>query len=277
MSWGFNPFEERDQPPMSAEMFTTLVAARLRSGGFAVERERRLEITVPVGGVSTVVHLGPYYTRYRAEPAALSPLINECIEGIASGKSTPEASDSFERAAPNLLPLLISSAEWEKKHAQGVRIVVRPLVQDVGIAMVEDEPDVITYVELERFAGWGVDAGSAYERAIENLERRARDIPFSQVGEREEILLIDSVSDGYAATRALVPSRLREWAKRVPEELVLGIPGRGFLIGFSSRHPNLQGLAVQVEHDARSDEHGLSPRLLVYRGGGFEIYGGNGG
>ncbi len=276
MSWGLNPFEERDQPPMSARMFTTLVAVRLRSAGIAVEEQRPLTITVPVDGVSTVVHLDSYYRRYRAEPGTLTPLIKECIEGIVKGESEPEAKDSFERAAPNLLPLLISSAEWEQKQAEGIRMVVRPLVQDLGIALVEDGPDAITYVELERFASWGVDIGSAYEHALDNLERRAQEIPFSQIGEGRETLLIDRAADGYAATRVLVPSRLGEWSSRVPGELVLGMPSRGFLIGFSSEHPKLEALAAQVENDARVNEHGLSPRLLVYRSGELEIYGGNG-
>jgi uncharacterized protein YtpQ (UPF0354 family) len=122
-----------------------------------------------------------------------------------------------------------------------------------------------------------VDITSAYDTAMDNLERSARDVPFSQTGGGVETLLIDRAADGYAATRALVRARMEDWSRRVPGELVLGIPNRGFLVGFSNRHPNLDALAGQVQNDARADEHGLSPSLLVWRRGELGIYGEDGG
>ena len=272
MSIGFDLFEEREQPPISAEMFTTLVVARLRVCGMEVEGQQRLELTIRSGNEPTIAHLDAYYRRYRAEPSVLTPLIQEFVDDVTKGQIKHATSDSYQSIAPNLLPLLVSSAEWQEKREVGVRLIVRPLVRDVGIALVIDETNVITFVGLERFARWQVSTADAYEVATANLEHRARDVQFSVTGDGVETLLVDREADGYAATRAILPSRLADWASRVAGELVLGIPSRGFLIGFSSLHPNLAALAAQVEKDTRTEEHGLSRELLVYREGELEIY-----
>jgi uncharacterized protein YtpQ (UPF0354 family) len=272
VSSGFDPFEERELPPMSAEMFTTLVVARLRSNGFEVEGQRKLELTIRRGNASSETKLDAYYERYRAEPAILTPVIQGFIADIAEGKVKGTVADPFEQAAPKLLPLLVSSEEWARKREAGVRIAVRPLVDDLRVALVIDETELVTFVELERLRRWDVDAELAFERALENLELRARDIIFSQSGEGVGTLLVDRAGDGYAATRSILPSRLEDWSRRVPGELILGIPSRDLVIGFGSEHPNLDSLAAQVEEGARTNAHGLSKELLVYRTGRLETY-----
>ncbi len=258
---------------MSAEMFTTLVVARLRGvGGIVIEERRGLELNLRVGEESQVRHLDPYYQHYRAEPAALTPIIQQFIENVTAGAPEPAAPESFEQIAPNLFPLLMNSAEWQRKHDAGIRLVVRPLVQDLGIVLVIDEPGAITYVQLEAIPRWGVDIASTYETAMGNLARRAQEVPVSQVGEGQEMLLIDRATDGFAATRAILPSRLEDWSRRVPGELLLGLPTRDFLIGFSSEHPRLDALREQVAKDAQADEHGLMRELLVYRKGELQIF-----
>jgi uncharacterized protein YtpQ (UPF0354 family) len=141
----------------------------------------------------------------------------------------------------------------------------------LGIALVIDEPAVMTYVQLEALACWGIEMNTAYETATDNLERRAQRISYSHIGEGREMLLIDRATDGYAATRAILPSRLESWSKQIPGELLLGLPTGDFLIGFSREHPGLTGLREQVAQDARTHEHGLMPQLLVYRSGVLQV------
>jgi uncharacterized protein YtpQ (UPF0354 family) len=258
---------------MSPEMFTTLVVARLRSRGFGIEHQGRLEVKLRSKGKSTVRSLEVYYRRYFTEPSTLNPLIEEVIGDIPVGDASLARAESFEKAAPGLMPLLVSTAELERRISAGIQMVVLPLVRGLGVALVLDVADSITFVDIERLEGWQVDLEFAFKSAIANLERRSRDLAFSRNGEDAETLLVDRSPDGYAATRALLPSRVEEWPKLVPGELVLGVPNRRIIIGFSSRHPNLEALAEQVREDARADECGLSKELLVHRAGKLEIYG----
>ncbi len=274
MNFEFNPFAERVAPPMSAAMFTAFVVARLRRvAGIEIDAQRELELRLRVRGNSTLARLNESYERFRAEPDHLASIVDETIQSLLAGEaSAPKGNLSFDQVSANLLPLLLSASEWEEKRAAGIRAVVRPLVEDVGIALVVDAPETITYVELDAFPRWQIDVASGYDAAFANLEERARGISYSQIGEGEATLLIDRATDGYAATRALVPSRWVDWSNRLPGELLLGIPHRDFLIGFSRQHPKLDALRAQVAADASAHSHVLTRKLLVYREGGLQIF-----
>ena len=273
MSWDYNPFAEREQPPLSAELFTALVSARLRPlEQVQVESARAIELKLRVRGVPVTVSLEHHYERYLEDPRTLNPLVDDLISSvITGGLQDPEGQDAFTSIAPNLMPLLISAADWEQKYANGLRLVVRPLVQDLGIALVYDRGAEIEYVQLDAISHWGVEAETAYETANVNLDFASRAVPVSEYDTGSSKLLIDNVGDGYAATRAILPSRLEHWAQRIEGELVLGLPRHDFLIGFSHKHPNFDQLQTQVNNDARDDSRGLFPELLVYREGVLEI------
>jgi uncharacterized protein YtpQ (UPF0354 family) len=260
-------FEERDRPPMSAEMFTTLLVARLRSSGVRVERERRLALRIQVGDVSQVADLSGYYEQYRSEPIELSQIIQPLVDRVAKGQAAGEISDSYEQAAQALMPLLVSAIDWERKLEEGVQMVVRPFVPDVGVALVTDEKDSIIFVVPEALVRWNVSLESAFDTALRNLELEARGHQFSQTGAGTRTILIDRSTEGYAATRAILPSRLEDWERRVQGELVLGLPTRDFMIGFGALHPNLDSLSAQIEEDATLHAHGICKSLLVYRAG----------
>ncbi len=254
---------------MSAEMFATVVIARLRPvEQVEVESHRGLDLELRVRGEAYSLHLEPYYARYRAAPGTLTPIVQEVIESL-SGRSSPVAgAPEYERVAESLMPLLMTSAEWQRKRTAGLRLVVQPLVEDLGTTLVIDEPEGITYVELRMFSSWGIDPATAYDQAIRNLAERSYGVEVTQVGEGEETLLIDRAE--YAAERVLLPSRLQDWSERVAGELLLGIPQPHFLIGFSRANPARAELAAQVEKDAQG-EHGLMAKLLVYRDGELGI------
>lgn len=257
---------------MSADLFTTLVVARLRSGGLEVAGQKRLEVTLRTGDSHIVAQLDSYYQRYRREPGDLTPLIQELIDAVREGDFKKTIVGSFEQAAPDLLPMLVTGKDWQKRMDEGIHLAVRPLVQELGIAIVIDEPELITFVQTEMLGAWHIDYDTAFDAAIGNLEQRAKSIPYSQNGEGVETILVDKAGDGYAATRGILPSRLQDWAKRVPGDLVIGVPRRDFLVGCGSTHPHIDAIAEQVEKDQKADEHGLASGLLVYKDNRLEQF-----
>lgn len=273
MSWDYDPFAEREQPPMSAELFTTLVTARLRPiEQVEVESAKALELKLRVRGIPMTAPLEHYYQIYLENPRILTPLVNDLISALKRGEPPlPKEKDAFTTIAPSLFPLLMSAGEWQQKHTDGLRLVIRPLVQELGIALVRDHGSEIEYVQLDAIPHWGVDAEAAYETANINLDQGAIAIPVSEYDRGNAKLLIDNFGDGYAATRVILPSRLDDWARRIEGELVLGLPSRDFLIGFSRNHPNFNQLRTQIIKDALEDVRGLLAELLIYREGVLEI------
>ncbi len=273
--YGFDPFgEEREQPPMSAEMFGVLVTTRLRGvAGITVEGRQGLALKVRVHDRERVAHLDLAYQRYRAAPGALTPIVQQFINRLLADEPELPAADAFEQVAPRLRPWLITSAQWEARRETGVRLVVRPLVQDLGVGLVLDRAGELIDVQLEDLALWRTEISRAYGAAYENLEGQARGLPFSEIGEGEEKLLIDRTPDGFAAVRGILPARLEDWSQRVEGNLVIGLPTRDFVIGLSSEHPRLEAVRAQVAQDARTREGGLYPEMLIYRNGQLELLG----
>lgn len=254
-------------------MFAALVTSRLRSlPEVEIKGGKGLELQLRVRGQETAVMLERAYERYRANRDAVNTVVAEFIQSVLTGERTaPAESDEFTQLASNLYPLLVSAQEWMQKREAGLRLVVRPFIQDLGVALIVDQGAEIRYVELDAIPRWGIDPQTAYERANSNLENASHTTQFSEIGQGVEKLLIDRTTDGFAATRILLSARLNDWAQRVEGELVLGVPQRDFMIGFSRKHPAIDALVEQVAHDVQTHDHPLIPNLLVYRNRRLEL------
>lgn len=272
--WNPKDFDDREIPPMSAEMFSALVTARLRPlPEIEIQGGKGLALQLRVRGEAKTAQLERAYERYRAAPYALTPVIDELIQGLVRGETQMlRGTDAFTQLAPKLFPQFMTAQQWSAKREQGLRLVIRPVVQDLGIALVMERANEIEYVQIEAIPAWGVDAQQVYETALQNLERAATELETVSNGQGDELLLMDSFADGYAAARALLPSRWRDWQARVQGELVLAMPTRDFLLGFSHGHPAFDDLRAQVAHDAQSQPNGLFPHLLCVRDNALEIF-----
>lgn len=270
--WDPYTLEDRQVPPMSAEMFSALVTARLRPvEGIEVEGGKGLQLKLRVHGEETTAQLDRYYERYRANPENLSTVIDQFAKALVNGTTVERAGNAeFAAVADRLLPRLITAQQWMKKRDLGLRIVVKSIAEDLGAALILDEADQIAYVEIAAIPVWDIEAETAYEVARGNLERASIDVPTRVSGEGLETLLVDH--SPHAAARLLLPSRLEEWRARVQGELVLGAPTNDLLLGFSREHPAFKELRTQVAEDARGTANGLLPNLLLVREGGLELH-----
>lgn len=268
-----HPLDDREIPPMSAEMFSALVTARLRPlPDIQVEGGKGMTLQLRVRGQPETAQLERAYAKYRAAPETLMPVIAELIQTLTRGQTPPSpVSDEFARLASQLFPQLMTAQQWRARREQGLRLVIRPLAQDLGMALVLDRGSEIEYAQIEAIPTWGVDASQAYETALQNLERKAREIETVAHCAGAEILLMDHTPDGYAAARALLPTRWRDWQARVTGELVLALPTRDLSLGFSRAHPALAELSAQARADAATQPNGLFPHLLHVRDGALEI------
>lgn len=256
---------------MSAEMYSALVTARLRPiEGVEVQGGKGLQLKLRVRGTDTTAQLERYYDRYRANPDDLSDSIDQFIDGLLHGTSDATLGNrAFEDVRRRLLPRLMTSQQWMVRRDDGLRLVIRSIVQDLGAALVLDEGDAFEYVQLDSIPAWAIDSQTAYDAATENLERESRNLQTSVNGAGVETLLVQSFPD--AASQILLPSRLADWQTRVEGDLVLGVPTHDLLLGVSRDHPALADLRAQIAEDAQNARNGLFPHLLIVRQGGLEL------
>lgn len=269
--WNPNSFEERQLPPMSAEMFSTLVTARLRPvQGVEVVGGKGLQLKLRILGLDTTAQLDRAYERYRANPDALNPIIDQLIDGLVNGiREESGGNEAFAEVRAKLLPRIMTAQQWMNKRDEGLRLVIRSIVQDLGSALILDQGNTFEYVQLDSIPAWEVDSPTAYEAAYENLERASENAEYSVNGVGIEMLLVDHSNN--ASARVLVPSRLADWEARVEGDLILGIPTHDLLLGFSRRHPAFHELRAQIAEDVETAPNGLLPNLLIVRQGGLEL------
>lgn len=256
---------------MSAEMYSALVTSRLRPiEGVEVQGGKGLQLKLRVRGTDTTAQLERYYDRYRVNPNDLSDSIDQFIEGLLTGTSDASLGNhAFEDVRRQLLPRLMTSQQWMVRRDDGLRLVIRSIVQDLGAALVLDEGDAFEYVQLDSIPAWEIDSQTAYDAATENLERESRNVQTSVNGAGVQTLLVQSFP--HAASQILLPSRLADWQTRVEGDLVLGMPAHDLLLGFSRDHPALSDLRAQIAEDAQNAPNGLFPHLLIVRQGGLEL------
>lgn len=269
--WNPNHLDDREIPPMSAEMFSALVTARLRPvTEIEIQSGKGLQLKLRVRGQDTTAQLERSYEEYRADPAALTPVIDQLIAALLSGaKQTSSGNEQFTRVQEKIFPRLMTAMQWMNKREEGWRLVIRPFVQDIGIALILDHSDSIEYVQLDAIPAWGIDSQTAYAAAMENLERSVENSQTNPQGDGIETLLLDHSSN--AAARVLLSARLSDWQARVQGELVLAIPTHDLLLGFAREHPAFDVLRAQVADDAQNSPNGLFEKLLLVREGELQL------
>lgn len=258
--------EQNSIPPylLDEEEFGDLVEERLEQLGGVEELSREgLEIHFRWHGRSVTSELEHFYNAYRRSPAQLESIL-ESLEGAVRSFAPdrgPQLWDELEeRIFPMLKPITMLAEVVERNLPQ---LVYRTFMADLIICYVIDEPESVAFVNEEHLKTWGVLETTLYTRAVDNLRTKTLQPGTAQVyGEGADMLLIYATLDGYDAARILLLDLMSEWAQIVPGRLVIGIPNRDFLIGFSDANPAiLQRMALQIAQDAQRLDYGLTDQL----------------
>jgi uncharacterized protein YtpQ (UPF0354 family) len=256
----YNP----DLPLLDEEEFGDVVEERLEQLGGLEELSRDgLEVRFRWHGRSVVSELEHFYHAYRRSPAQLESILESLEAAVRSFAPDrgPQLWDELEdRIYPMIKPLAMLAEVAERNLPQ---LVYRPFMADLIVCYVIDEPESVAFVNEEHLKTWGVLETTLYTRAVDNLRIKTLKPGTAQVyGEGAEMLFIYAVLDGYDAARILLTEIMTEWDAIVPGRLVIGIPNRDFLVGFSDANPAiLQRMALQIAQDATQRDYGLTDQL----------------
>jgi hypothetical protein len=261
-----------DGHPMSAALFTTYLVTKLRSEpGIEIVGQKNLELKLRINDVEVTARLDRPYRAYLDAPLTLGSIIQSFVNTLHL-LPIPKM-DAFADLASLLYPMLKPCAYLDQVAEEGAPpLVARPFVADLLVTLVIDSPRSVAYVSVDQQARWGVSAEALFARALENLARKDTEQVYQVFGEGLETLCVCQMTDGYAATRVLLPQLMGEWQRRVAPRLVLGLPNRDFMIGFSSEHPGREEIAAQIRADAHSRDYPLSGGIFEWRAGELVEY-----
>lgn len=254
---------------MDAEAFAAYVETETAAlDGVTVEEREGLVLHVQVEGFSLRCDLTTAYQAYLGSPDRLDDLVSAHLSAVRSvpGGVRAGLQDVLERVYPLLKPIAYRSVV----KAQGMPdLVHRRWWAKLMVAYVIDAPRSMAYITTEQLNMWGIEAARLHELALDNLRRRTMEDGGTQyvlAGDGVETICMSQSQDGYDATRVLVPDVLDEWASYIPAPLLLGIPNRDFLIGFSGRDRGIASkITRQVRQDSKSRDHGLTDQIFVWR------------
>ncbi|MBA3469694.1 MAG: DUF1444 family protein [Herpetosiphonaceae bacterium] len=262
-------------PLLDEEEFGDLVEERMENLGDVEELIRDgLEIRFRWHGRSVVSELEHFYNAYRRAPAQLESIL-ESLEGAVRSFAPdrgPQLWDELEdRIYPMLKPVEMLAEVAERNLPQ---LIYRPFMSDMIVCYVIDEPDSVAFVNEEHLKVWGVMETTLYTRAVDNLRTKTLKPGTAEVtGDGAEMLFIYATLDGYDAARILLLDIMNEWSQIIPGHLVIGIPNRDFLIGFSDANPEiLHRLALQIAQDSQTLDYALTDQLWTIVNGQIVPY-----
>lgn len=272
---GRHTSSEEQPTTMNAGQFAAYIEKRL-SIEDAIELIGRdgLRLQLRVHDAELTADLSNFYSAYARDPAQLDTIVRNFISATINMTPDREISD-FAALADKIYPMLKPIALLVTVRERGLPMLAyREFLADLIITYVIDEQRSVAYINEDHLDRWGVDLQEVHAHAIANLRRRThQQVDYIITGEGEQRIFIFNSGDGYDATRLLLADVLTTWARELPGHLVIGVPNRDFMIGFSDANPDiLQRIAQQVQADAAAREYGITDQLFTLDASGIREY-----
>lgn len=258
--------------PLDRNAFIDHVEAATRQAGFAVQKRDGMVLMLEMQGQPMRCDLKRMYSIYQQAPDRLDDIVAAHLAALRQADA-PRPPLSEKQALESFLPLLNPAAWLEAVRKQGAESPVhRRFAAGLVITYVFDLPDARAYIHQgiydEMLAAPGATPDTIHEMALENLRKRTSRRDTKTYGMGDGTMVVCDSRDGFAATRILLPELMATWAERIPGRMLLGVPNRDFLIGFSDRDPEqATAMIQQVRRDAAQREGALTAELLMWHKG----------
>jgi len=260
---------------MSAAQFASYIEKRLLiEDAIEVLGRDDLRLRLRVHGVEMTADLGNFFSAYTRDPAQLDTIARNFVAATLGLVPSREISD-YTALAERIYPMLKPINLLVKVREQNLPMLAyREFLAALMIVYVIDEQRSVTFINESHLERWEVSVAEIHERAIQNLRRRTLEqVDFVTVGAGDQRIFIFNSRDGYDATRLLLADLLATWARELPGNLVIGIPNRDFLIGFSDANPEiLERIAQQIQADATGREYSITEQLFTLDSGEVREY-----
>jgi uncharacterized protein YtpQ (UPF0354 family) len=237
------------------------------------------------GGYGLVVHvraepnqvdlrLQQPFQEYRRDPERREEIVSGLVQEAKRRLDEGIGGLSFAEAQGSLMPLLkprFAIRTWEEEPAETRAVAGLAVVYAVDR---ENDFTIVTPADVER---WGKPLAELHELAFDNLLRQTN---------REQKLLCEPAngqelcgwasSDGYDATRMLVPELRRQIERVYDGPAVYAVPMEHVFVALSFEVATRKGteklLRSRVEQQFQQSEDPVSPELFVERGAKLVVF-----
>lgn len=263
--------------PLDRDAFIDHVQTATHQAGFTVKKREEMVLTLDMQGQPMRCDLKSLYSVYLQSPNRLDDIVAAHLAALRQA-SAPRPPLSEQQALESFLPLLNQAAWLDVVRQQGGEPPVhRPFAVGLVITYVFDLPSARVYIHQDTYdellTSPGATPDGIHEMALEHLRKRTSRRDTKAFGMGDGTIMVCDTRDGFAATRVLLPELMATWAERIPGRMLLGVPNRDFLIGFSDRDPQQVGaIAQQIRRDAAQREGSLTKDLLMWQKGRVVAY-----
>ena len=186
-------------------------------------------------------------------------IVGAGITFLAGSGQSKEWRSIRDRILPQFMPV-------EKKTLTDV--VSWQFTDEVDIGFVVDADKKYQFVDSTMLQLWGVTVEELYDKALDNLDARSRNIKVevAQASDEDETAkyIIVELDDGYAAVRLLSSGVRRAIARELGDEYIAAIPTRDFLIFWHRNFPLFDAFDKQVQIEFSAEEqYALTPALFL--------------
>jgi uncharacterized protein YtpQ (UPF0354 family) len=253
-------------PPTS---FQENVVAALKVADVEAEAGPDLKVTASEGPNRVVLGLDDAFAEYEADPGSKDEIVAGVVADAERRLEAGIGDVSLEEARPDLMPLLQAPFDL---RGYGFEPAATEMPGNLSLVYVVDADDAYTVVRPEDVERWGTTVEELEGIALDNLLQRTneeQELLCEPAGELE--LCGWSTSDGYDATRMVVPGLRRQIVREYGGPAVYAVPMNNVFIALPRRiieRGNTEKLLrARVQQDFQTSDDPVSPELFVERGG----------
>ena len=256
-----------------ASSFQENVVAGMMLADLVAEAGSEMTVTASEGPNSVDVALDDAYASYNAAPERkdeiIAGLVNDAKERLEAGIGDA----SLDQAGKDLMPLLQANFDV---RGYGFEPAATEVPGDLSLVFVVDSDDSYTVVTPEDIERWGTTVEEVEERALDNL--------LEQTNEEAKLLCEPSgnqelcgwaTSDGYDATRMVVPGLRRQIVREYGGPAVYAVPTNDVFVALPleivERGKTEELLRIKAQRDFQTSDNPVSPELFVDRNGQLDL------
>lgn len=258
-----------DETRLHPSSFKEIVIAELKQAGLEAEPGLDLKVSAFDGPNRVDLTLDEAFAEYEADPDQKDEIVAGLVDAASQRLDSGLDEVSLEEASPDLMPLLQGRFDV---RTYGFEPAETEIPGDLSAVYVVDTEDAFTVVRPEDVERWGTTVEELHEVALGNLLR--------QTNEEEKLLCEPSgklelcgwgSSDGYDATRMIVPALRRQIVREQDGPAVYAVPMSNVFVALPlqilRRGETEELLRTKVQHDFQTSDIPVSPELFVERNG----------
>ena len=262
------------EPELVPSAFKEVVLAELKQSGLESEPGYDLNVRASQGPDRVELAIDDDFDAYEADPGRRDEIVAALVAEAQAQLDDGIAGVAYEDAEADLMPLLQPAFEtrgWDFEPA------ATEMAGNLSVVYVVDTGDSRIVVRPEDVERWGTSVEELHEVAVDNLERAT---------DEEQPLLCEpsgsyqlcgwSTSDGYDATRMLVPGLRRQIMEEYDgRPAVYGVPMENVFVALpliAVKGQNEELLRTKLARDFQTSDNPVSPELFAERDGELVLY-----